>query len=64
MAAGAGIAAVRKKFAVALCGVRLRRRTVMAAIAALVLLPIEAGNAGWLSDVLKGSSKKINRRRH
>jgi N-acetylmuramoyl-L-alanine amidase len=34
-----------------------RRRTVMAAMAALALLPIEASDAGWLSDVFKGSSK-------
>jgi N-acetylmuramoyl-L-alanine amidase len=34
-----------------------RRRTVIAAVAALVLLPIEVSDAGWLSDVLKGSSK-------
>ena len=31
--------------------------TVIAAIAALVLLPIEASHAGWLSDIFKGSSK-------
>jgi N-acetylmuramoyl-L-alanine amidase len=29
----------------------------MAAMAALALLPIEASDAGWLSDVFKGSSK-------
>ena len=34
-----------------------RRRTVIATVAALVLLPIGASDAGWLSDVLKGSSK-------
>src|ERR1700694_2413374 len=34
-----------------------RRRTIVAAMAALVLLPIEASDAGWLSDVFKGSSK-------
>lgn len=39
-------------------GVRFRRRTVIAAIAVLVLLPIEASNAGWLSDIFKGSSKQ------
>jgi N-acetylmuramoyl-L-alanine amidase len=32
-------------------------RTVAAVIAALVLLPIEASAAGWLSDVFNGSSK-------
>jgi N-acetylmuramoyl-L-alanine amidase len=34
-----------------------RRSTVVAAMVALVLFPIEASNAGWLSDVFKGSSK-------
>src|SRR5260370_285367 len=33
------------------------RRTILAVIAALVLLPNEARDAGWLSDVFKGSSK-------
>jgi N-acetylmuramoyl-L-alanine amidase len=40
------------------------RRTVVAAVAGLVLLPIEASDAGWLSDVLKGSSKHGNSPRH
>ncbi len=34
-----------------------RRRTILAAMAALVLLPIEASDAGWLSDIFKGSTK-------
>ena len=34
-------------------------RTVIAAMAALVLLPIEASEAGWLSDMFKGSSKPV-----
>ena len=34
------------------------RRTIVAALAALVLLPIEVGDAGWLSDVFKSSSKQ------
>src|SRR3984893_16851029 len=34
-----------------------RRVTIVAAMAAFVLLPIEASDAGWLSDVFKGSSK-------
>lgn len=34
-----------------------RRRTVIAAMAAMLLLPIEASEAGWLSDIFKGSSK-------
>jgi N-acetylmuramoyl-L-alanine amidase len=33
------------------------RRAVIAVMAALVLLPIEASAAGWLSDMFKGSSK-------
>jgi N-acetylmuramoyl-L-alanine amidase len=33
------------------------RRTIATAAAALLLLPIEASNAGWLSDIFKGSSK-------
>jgi N-acetylmuramoyl-L-alanine amidase len=37
-------------------GVRCSR-TVIAAMAAWVLLPIEASDAGWLSDMFKGSSK-------
>jgi N-acetylmuramoyl-L-alanine amidase len=35
-----------------------RRRTIIVAIAALALLPIEAGHAGWLSDLFTGSSKQ------
>jgi N-acetylmuramoyl-L-alanine amidase len=38
-------------------GVRPRRRTIIAAMAALLLLPIEVSDAGWLSDIFKGSSK-------
>jgi N-acetylmuramoyl-L-alanine amidase len=38
-------------------------RTVVAALAALVLLPIEASDAGWLSDVFK-SSKHDKSPRH
>ncbi len=34
-----------------------RRRTVIAVMAAFVLLPIEVSEAGWLSDIFKGSSK-------
>lgn len=34
-----------------------RRRRIIAAMAALVLLPIEASDAGWLSDVFKGPAK-------
>ena len=35
-----------------------RRRTIIVAMAAIVLLPIEASHAGWLSDLFKGSSKQ------
>ncbi len=34
-----------------------RRRTALAVMAALALLPIEVSKAGWLSDMFKGSSK-------
>jgi N-acetylmuramoyl-L-alanine amidase len=34
--------------------VRPRRVTIIAAIAALLLLPIEASEAGWLSDIFQG----------
>jgi N-acetylmuramoyl-L-alanine amidase len=37
-----------------------RRRTIIVAMAALVLLPIEVSDAGWLSDVFKSSSKQGN----
>ncbi len=40
------------------------RRTIVAALAALVLLPIEASDAGWLSDVFKSSSKAGKSPRH
>src|ERR1700687_489656 len=36
-----------------------RRRTIIAAMAALVLLPIEVSDAGWLSDVFKSSPKHV-----
>jgi N-acetylmuramoyl-L-alanine amidase len=35
-----------------------RRRTIIVALAAIVLLPIEVSHAGWLSDLFKGSSKQ------
>jgi N-acetylmuramoyl-L-alanine amidase len=44
-----------RTFAAAGIGVWPRRGTIIAAIAALVLLPIEASDAGWLSDIFKGS---------
>ncbi len=45
-------------------GFRFRRRSTVAAMAALLLLPIEAGRAGWLSDVFKGSSKQATSPKH
>ena len=36
-----------------------RRRTIIAGMAAMALLPIEASDAGWLSDLFKGSSKQV-----
>ncbi|MEO8318818.1 MAG: N-acetylmuramoyl-L-alanine amidase [Bradyrhizobium sp.] len=41
-------------------GVWSRRRAIIAAVAALVLLPIEASDAGWLSDVFKRASKSAD----
>lgn len=38
-------------------GCRPRRNSMIIALAALLLLPIEASHAGWLSDLFKGSSK-------
>ena len=35
-----------------------RRRTIITAMAALMLLPIETIDAGWLSDLFKGGSKQ------
>jgi N-acetylmuramoyl-L-alanine amidase len=48
------------------CGFGLwpHRRTIIAAMAALVLLPIEIGEAGWLQDVFKGSSKRDKSPKH
>lgn len=47
---------MRKSAGAGLGGYR-GRRIIAAAVAALLLLPIEAGHAGWLSDIFKGSSK-------
>jgi len=41
-----------------------RRRTIVVAMAALVLLPIEASDAGWLSDVFKSSPKRDKPPKH
>ena len=48
----------RATLALVVAGFWLRRRTIIVAMAALVLLPIEVSDAGWLSDVFKSSSKQ------
>lgn len=48
-----------KKFARSGFGGWPRRRTIIAAVAALVLLPIEVSDAGRLSGVFKSSSKHV-----
>ena len=48
---------VARKSAGAGFGSRRCRRTIATAAAALLLLPIDVSNAGWLSDIFKGSSK-------
>jgi N-acetylmuramoyl-L-alanine amidase len=53
-----------RKFAGSGFGVWPRRRTIIAAMAALVLLPIEVSDAGWLSDVFKSSSKHRKSPKH
>ena len=45
-------------------GFRPRRRTIIAAMVAMVLLPIEVSDAGWLSDVFKSSSKQAKPPKH
>ena len=61
----AGIAVVRRKLAGSGFGVwRRRHAAIIAAMAALVLLPIEVSHAGWLSDMFKGSSKPDKSRKH
>jgi N-acetylmuramoyl-L-alanine amidase len=46
-----------RKFAKAGFAVWPHRRTIIAAMAASVLLPIEVSDAGWLSDLLQNSPK-------
>ena len=51
------------------CGGGSNRRTIAAAMAALLLLPIEASDAGWLSDFFKssprhGKTSKSKARKH
>ena len=53
-----------REFAGSGFAVWLRRSVLIAAMAALVLLPIEVSNAGWLSDVFNGSSKHGKSSKH
>ena len=59
-----GLLSSGRKIAGSGFGVWPRRRTIIAAMAALVLLPIEASDAGWLSDVFKSSSKQGKSPKH
>src|SRR5437667_2567279 len=52
-----GLLTSGRKFVSSGVGAWPRWRVIVAATVALVLLPIEAGHAGWLSDMFKGSSK-------
>jgi N-acetylmuramoyl-L-alanine amidase len=49
---------VARKLAGAGVGGWPRRRTIAAAAIAMLLLPIEASDAGWLSDIFKGTKDK------
>ena len=53
-----------ERFAWANVGVWPRRCTIIAAMAALVLLPIEGSNAGRLLDAIKGSPRQGKSPRH
>jgi len=59
-----GLLSSGRKFAGSGFGVWPRRHTIIAAMAALVLLPIEVSDAGWPSDMLKSSSKHRESPRH
>src|ERR1700693_3113918 len=59
-----GLLSSGRKFAGSGFRVRPHRRALLAAMAALVLLPIEASDAGWLSDVFKSSSKQRKTPKH
>ncbi len=52
-----GLRSSGRKFVSSGFGIWPRRRAIVAAMVAVVLLPIEVSHAGWLSDVFKGSSK-------
>ena len=53
-----------KKFGSAGLSLWPRRCIIIAAMAALVLLPIEAGNAGRLQEIFKGASKRDKSPKH
>jgi N-acetylmuramoyl-L-alanine amidase len=53
-----------RKFAASSFDVWPRRRTIIATMAALLLLPIEVSDAGWLSDMFKGSPKQDKSPKH
>jgi N-acetylmuramoyl-L-alanine amidase len=53
-----------RKFTGSGFGVWPRRRTIIAAMAVLLLLPIEVSDAGWLQEILKGSSKQAKSPKH
>jgi N-acetylmuramoyl-L-alanine amidase len=53
-----------KKFDRAGLGAWRRRCAIITVMAALVLLPVEASDAGWLSDVFKGPSKPAAPTKH
>ena len=57
-----GLLSSGRKFAGAGFGVWPRRRTIIAAMVALVLMPVEVSDAGWLSDVFKGKPDKSAKR--
>jgi N-acetylmuramoyl-L-alanine amidase len=59
-----GLLSSRGKFVGPGFGVRPRHRALIAAMAALLLLPVEASHAGWLSDVFKGPSKQRKSPKH
>jgi N-acetylmuramoyl-L-alanine amidase len=52
-----GLLSSGRKFAGSGVSTWPRHGTIIATMAALMLLPIEVSNAGWLSDIFKGPSK-------
>jgi N-acetylmuramoyl-L-alanine amidase len=59
-----GLLSSGRKFAASGFDVWPRRRTIIATMAALLLLPIEVSDAGWLSDMFKGSPKQDKSPKH